>query len=124
MVEKKGFKWVNERPDAKSENDEKWGWIGEKPGACAIGSLPCRWLLLAAASAALRVPAPPRICSCWHSDSHVQRVGGMPFLAGLRRLMRQLLAALPLAALPLQAIMWCLAWTRAAAATPRARGAA
>lgn len=32
MVEKRGFKWVNERPDAKSENDEKWGWIGTKPG--------------------------------------------------------------------------------------------
>ncbi|EFN59047.1 expressed protein [Chlorella variabilis] len=32
VVEKKGFKWVNERPDAKSENDEKWGWIGGKPG--------------------------------------------------------------------------------------------
>jgi hypothetical protein len=24
VVDKKGFKWVNERPDAKSENDEKW----------------------------------------------------------------------------------------------------
>lgn len=32
VVEKKGFKWVNERPDAKSENDEMWGWIGGKPG--------------------------------------------------------------------------------------------
>ena len=32
VVEKRGFKWVNERPDAKSENDEKWGWIGTKPG--------------------------------------------------------------------------------------------
>lgn len=32
VVEKKGFKWVNERPDAKTENDEKWGWIGSKPG--------------------------------------------------------------------------------------------
>ena len=39
MVEKKGFKWVNERPDAKSENDEKWGWIGEKPGAHVLLAL-------------------------------------------------------------------------------------
>ena len=27
-----GFRWVNERPDATSENDEKWGWIGADPG--------------------------------------------------------------------------------------------
>ena len=53
MVEKKGFKWVNERPDAKSENDEKWGWIGEKPGAArerrllvGCGLLEARLLLL------------------------------------------------------------------------------
>lgn len=44
VVEKKGFKWVNERPDAKSENDEKWGWIGEKAGAwCATCN--AFWLL-------------------------------------------------------------------------------
>ena len=33
VVEKQGFAWVNERPDAKSANDEKWGWIASTPGA-------------------------------------------------------------------------------------------
>ncbi len=42
MVEKKGFKWVNERPDAKSENDEKWGWIGGKPGDFVVLGLDSR----------------------------------------------------------------------------------
>lgn len=42
MVEKKGFKWVNERPDAKSENDEKWGWIGSQPGDYAVLGLDSR----------------------------------------------------------------------------------
>ena len=42
VVEKKGFKWVNERPDAKSENDEKWGWIGGKPGDFVVLGLDSR----------------------------------------------------------------------------------
>lgn len=42
MVEKKGFKWVNERPDAESENDEKWGWIGSKPGDYVVLGLDSR----------------------------------------------------------------------------------
>lgn len=32
VADSKGFRWVNERPDATSENDEKWGWIASKPG--------------------------------------------------------------------------------------------
>jgi hypothetical protein len=42
VVEKKGFKWVNERPDAKTENDEKWGWIGGKPGDYVVLGLDSR----------------------------------------------------------------------------------
>ncbi|KAL4432396.1 hypothetical protein ABPG77_001695 [Micractinium sp. CCAP 211/92] len=42
VVEKKGFKWVNERPDAESENDEKWGWIGSKPGDYVVLGLDSR----------------------------------------------------------------------------------
>ena len=42
VVEKRGFKWVNERPDAKSENDEKWGWIGGRPGDTVVLALDSR----------------------------------------------------------------------------------
>lgn len=42
VVDKKGFKWVNERPDAESENDEKWGWIGGKPGDYVVLGLDSR----------------------------------------------------------------------------------
>ena len=57
-MEKKGFKWVNERPDAESENDEKWGWIGSKPGggAGAEGG-PARLAALRAAPSAACCPA-------------------------------------------------------------------
>jgi hypothetical protein len=42
VVEKRGFKWINERPDAKSENDEKWGWIGGRPGDTVVLALDSR----------------------------------------------------------------------------------
>ena len=36
VADSKGFEWRNERPDAATANDEKWGWVATKPGAWAL----------------------------------------------------------------------------------------
>ncbi len=157
MVEKKGFKWVNERPDAKSENDEKWGWIGEKPGAppwellvylyCCCADTGWQGLLFlqrreAGCGAGKKAPAgwlwivvearlPLLSCCC--------PAAGRWFVRPVCQLQVMLHSpvcccmtescacdgATTIATHPCpQAISWFWAWTRAAAATPRARGEA
>lgn len=65
VVEQKGFSWVNERPDAESENDEKWGWVGGAPGDYVVLGLDSRSSSDGAGKAASVGEPGLRACRTW-----------------------------------------------------------
>lgn len=49
-IDKRGFEWVSERPEAKSVNDQKWGYIATEPGSVITFSFDTRTSAAAASN--------------------------------------------------------------------------